>query len=412
MPEWLSQPEEEGAVQPEAAEAGEAEGLETAHMPAWLQAMRPVESAAPAAAEGVDEQRVEKSGPLAGLRGVVRGEDLVTQYQKPPVYTVKLHVSEPQTLRASLMEQVLGSETAAQPVPPESTLAPQYVVRVATGLAMVALILIVLFFGPRPLIPAALSRVDTQVSAVNTLVNNLQPGSPVLVAVDYQAPLAGELKIASLPVIQHLMLRQARLVFVSTNPVGPALAQDLFASALGTTGYKTELAANLGYLIGGSTALKAMAAPASASIAHPLQDALPQVWSVSGSWNVPALYGLNQVNDFTQVILLTDSVESARDWVEQVQPELAAKKVPLIVVSSAQSAPLLQPYQDSGQFTALISGLAGGANYEQVRQSGGNGTAYFNAYLAGILAAVLFILLGGIVSLVSNLASPKTKRKA
>ncbi len=412
VPEWLSQPEEEGAGQIEAAEEVAPESLEAAQMPAWLQAMRPVESAAPVAAEGVDDQRVEKSGPLAGLRGVVRGEDLVTQYQKPPVYSVKLHVSEPQTLRASLMEQVLGSETQAQPVSAESTLAPQYVVRVVTALAMVALILIVLFFGPRPLIPSALSRVDAQVSTVNRLVDNLAPASPVLVAVDYQAPLSGELKIAAQPVIQHLMTRQARLVFVSTNPVGPALAQDLFNSSLGTTGYKTELMANLGYLIGGSTALKAMAAPSSPGSPPSLRDALPLTWSGNGSWNQPALFGLTQVSDFKQVILLTDSVESARDWVEQVQPELVAKNVPLIVVSSAQAAPLLQAYRDSGQFAALISGLAGGANYEQVRQSGGNGTAYFNAYLAGILAAVLFILLGGIVSLVSNLASPKTKRKA
>jgi len=171
--------------------------------------------------------------------------------------------------------------------------------------------------------------------------------------------------------------------------------------------------ANLGYLLGGSTALKVLAAPASDITSRPMRDALPLTWSGDGAWNTqPALFGLNQINDFKQVILITDSVESARDWVEQVQPELAAKKVPLIVISSAQAAPLLQAYQDSGQFAGLIGGLPGGASYEQVRQSRGNGTGYYNAYLAGILAAVLFILLGGVVSLVSNLASPKTKRKA
>ena len=155
--------------------------------------------------------------------------------------------------------------------------------------------------------------------------------------------------------------------------------------------------------MGGSTALKALAT-------SPLQLSVPQTWS-AGGWNQIALANLKQITDFSQVILLTDTPESARDWVEQVQPELAKKNEPLIVISSAQAAPLLRPYQESGQITALLSGLLGGAAYEQIRQVSGTGTSYWNAYLAGILAMVLFILMGGIVSLISNLSHSKTKPK-
>ena len=84
----------------------------------------------------MDDQRIEKSGPLAGLRGILRSEDLVTQYQKPPAYSVKLRVSEPQTSRASLLETVVGAETKGQGVPSESQGAPHLVVRIATGLAL------------------------------------------------------------------------------------------------------------------------------------------------------------------------------------------------------------------------------------------------------------------------------------
>jgi hypothetical protein len=396
--------EEQGALD-EAVASARQDSLELAPLPAWLQAMRPVELAAPSGEESVNDQRVEKSGPLAGLRGVLRSEDLVAQYQKLPSYSVKLHVSEPQTLKAGLLEQVIGDESKPQAVSSESIFAPQLLVRIATGLAMIALILIVIFFGPRPLAPAALSQVDPQVSTINRLVNDLAPGSPVLVGVDYQGGLSGEMRIAAQPVIQHLLSRGARLIFISTQPEGPALAESLFSAArlAGQSGYPVELEANLGYLMGGSTALKALAT-------SPLQLSVPQTWS-AGGWNQIALANLKQITDFSQVILLTDTPESARDWVEQVQPELAKKNEPLIVISSAQAAPLLRPYQESGQITALLSGLLGGAAYEQIRQVSGTGTSYWNAYLAGILAMVLFILMGGIVSLISNLSHSKTKPK-
>ena len=403
--QWLDTSASEQAASDEAAKSQQGD-LEMAPLPAWLQAMRPVESAAPPTTDNVDEQRIEKSGPLAGLRGILRGEDLVTQYQKPPTYSVKLRVSEPQTSRASLLENVVAAETKSQEAPSESQGAPHQLVRIATGLALVALILIVILFGPKPLTPAALSAVDPQAIVINRLVEGLAPNAPVLVAVDYGGGLAGELNIVAQPVLQHLMAKNARIVFVSTQIEGPALAQSLFSTARlsGGSVYPLAFEANLGYLLGGSTALKSLAA-------SPLRSSLPSPWSGGGTWSQPALLGLSQITDFSQVILLTDTPENARDWVEQVQPELAKKQVPLIVVSSAQAAPMLRPYQQSGQITALLSGLTGGTAYEQIRQVRGSGTTSYNAYLAGILAMTLFILMGGIVSQGSKIFTSKPKRK-
>jgi len=404
MNRWLDHPAEEQASHEEAGHEAASEGLEEAQLPAWLQAMRPVESAMPSGDETVNEQRVEKSGPLAGLRGVLRGEDLVTQYQKPPAYSVKLRVTEPQTQRASMLEGLITNEIKAQEIPAESVVTPQLVVRVATGLALIALILIVILFGPRPVVPIVLS--DSGQQVFNN-ISGLVPGAPVLVAVEYQGGLSAELRIAAQPVLQHAMTHTARLVFVSTQPEGPVLAESLFSAARSgiVANYPLALKANLGYLVGGSTALKTFTA-------RPLKESLPQLWGPDASWSQPALQGLSQITDFSQVIVLADNPEAARDWIEQVQPVLAAKKIPLLVISSAQAAPMLQPYQASGQISGLLSGLTGGAAYEQIIQQPGSGTAYWNAYLAGILAIILFILLGGVVSLISNLLSPKTKPKA
>jgi hypothetical protein len=414
MPDWLNKSETEPDLALAAGESG-AEILEQAQLPSWVQAMRPLESVTPGAAPLADAQRVEKSGPLAGLRGVLPGEDLVAAYHKPPVYTAKLHVSDKQQSHAALLEGLLGSETRPQEIPAEPTQAPQYFVRLATALALIALLLIVLLSGLRPLVPASLSMVDAQVSALNKLVNELPVNAPVLVAVEYEAGLQGELSVVALPVLRHLMARQTRLVLISTNPIGPLLGEDLLSRAnLNQLTFKPGLQqANLGYLLGGSTALKQLASPAGAGLPQPLVKAIPVPWSTAGSadWKAnKALAGLNQMADFKLILVLTDNPETGRAWVEQVQPEIN-NRVPLVVISSAQAAPLLRPYQASGQVQALISGLSGGAAYEQVRQNPGEGTAYWNAYQAGILAAVLFILMGGVVSLISNLTHRKSSAK-
>ena len=72
LPEWLKEAGVQES-QPESAMAGEEEAtLSPAALPAWLEAMRPVEAAAPGLPRVEESERsVESSGPLAGLRGIL-----------------------------------------------------------------------------------------------------------------------------------------------------------------------------------------------------------------------------------------------------------------------------------------------------------------------------------------------------
>jgi hypothetical protein len=118
---------------------------------------------------------------------------------------------------------------------------------------------------------------------------------------------------------------------------------------------------------------------------------------------VPAVK-VDGFSEFEAVILLTDSAESGRVWVEQLEsakqahPEMASK--PLIVVSSAQAGPMLEPYASSGQVDVLINGLSDAAKYEYVNQSRpGTARSYWDAFGIGLMLAVLSILLGGTLNL-------------
>ena len=83
----------------------------------------------------------------------------------------------------------------------------------------------------------------------------------------------------------------------------------------------------------------------------------------SEAWSSPVLQGVTHFSDFASVIVLTDSLESGRVWIEQTAS--ARGKTPLILISSAQAGPMFLPYVDSGQVNGLITGLYGAAGAEQ-----------------------------------------------
>jgi len=85
--------------------------------------------------------------------------------------------------------------------------------------------------------------------------------------------------------------------------------------------------------------------------------------------------------------------------VEQTEDSRGA--VPILVVSSAQSAPMIYPYYDSGQVAGIVSGLYGGAIFEQQYNNGRPGLArnYWDAYSIGMLLAMLLLVVGGLVNL-------------
>ena len=72
----------------------------------------------------------------------------------------------------------------------------------------------------------------------------------------------------------------------------------------------------------------------------------------------------------------------------------------MVFVASAQAAPILLPYVDSGQVNGMISGIYGAAGAEQ-RNAGLPGFVrrYWDAYSLGLYLAVVLIVLGGLWNL-------------
>ncbi len=407
LPDWIG--EEAAPMTAAASLEGEEEPqleLAQAELPSWVEDMRPVESAIGGELTSDGDQRIEKAGPLAGLRGILPGEDTAVRYRKLPVYSVKLRVSERQRQYINLLDNVISLENQAQAIPALPSKAPQFILRLAIGiLLIVGLLLPPLFDVQISGLPSVAP--EGMLELYNT-VEALPAGARVLLAVEYEPALSGEMKLASSAVIEHLMVKNSIIVVVSTSTTGPIMAEQLLDDIhLRQPGFNLEnQKVNLSYLAGGTSSLL--------EFAHSPRSAAPVALdtSVTGQlpWESHALQDINSVRDFALVIVLTDSAETGRAWVEQVQPMLG--NTPLTMVTSAQAAPLLHPYLESQQVDGLVSGLYGGAMYEKRSGRVSLPAGYYMGYQGAFLVGILVLFLGGIISMVMSMSRRAKKGKA
>ena len=406
MPDWLSRPEpgtaetsqQEPSMSSTVFPQGDDETLAPVELPSWVQAMRPVEAVVSDNALTTDNQPAEQEGPLAGLRGLIPMAPIGSA-QRPKPLSLKLQASDEQQAGAALLQEILASETSPRAVLAQAVVMPQNVLRWALSALLLVVLgsMITLRTQAFP-VPSAL---PGAVSAASSAVANIPESSQVLVVIDYEPALAGEMEATSGPLLDQIaLLRHPRLLFLSTSPNGSALAERLMTStninqpSPSGLGYNAgEHYFNLGYLPGGASGvLEFVGSP---------RTAMPSA-------------AVERLSEFSAVIVLTDHAESGRVWVEQLsalkQVDPALTNQPLLVVSSAQAGPLLQPYVSSRQITGMVSGLSDAATYEFINNSRpGIARNYWDTFGVGLMTAIAAITLGSLWSLFTCLRARRAK---
>jgi hypothetical protein len=267
LPEWISQVSAESeSPEGQPAEEEQEPGLAPAQLPTWLEAMRPVEAAAPAAPAGEDlSAQVEKVGPLAGLRGVIPAEPVIGHLRKPPAYSVKLQVSESQHLNSVILQRLLASEGEAKPVSPRGGAASQAVVRLVIAVFLFLAVLVPLWLNTQNLPLPDPTFIPTGVMETNNLINSLNSGEPVLLGIDYEPGLSAEMDATAKTIVKQLTSRGITLALVSTNPIGPVIAERLMSSVKADQTY-----VNLGFIAGGPAGLLSFAEAPKAAMPYDL----------------------------------------------------------------------------------------------------------------------------------------------
>ena len=394
MPDWLS--DAEGLAEGDAALAStdtHEDGLRPAELPSWVQAMRPVESVI-SETDGVpvEEQPMEEKGPLAGLRGVLPAVAGIGPSSKPKAILLKLQASDEQQANATMLEQMLAEEIDPKPVIKQKVVLTQRLLRWVIAILLLAVVIIGNGTQLNPMPTSAPLEIS---AALNYVRDTLPSNAPVLLIFDYEAALADELEASAAPLVDLMLtLKAPRLSLLSSTPTGSGLAERFIQPFRDSHNFQRgQQFINLGYLPGGAAGVLAFSE-------NPML-VKPHTTTGENAWATSVLQDVTKLSEFKAIILLTDNAETARVWVEQT--ESVRGEAGVLVVSSAQSGPMILPYAQSGQVDGMVSGLSGSAPIEQAN-SGRPGIVrrYWDAYSFGLLTAASLIALGSVWSLLSG----------
>ncbi|MGD2157986.1 MAG: hypothetical protein PVG32_14015, partial [Anaerolineales bacterium] len=395
LPDWiLGVPEEEAEEQVSEIEPEEAK-IAPGDLPTWLATMRPAERTED---ERKDEGKVETAGPLVGLSETLAAEPEIARLKRPPAYSVKLQVTENQQKHAKLWEQMLAGEGEPREIPKPPILTTQSLLRWLIALSLLIVIAGVVVFDSRLVPYPDPALIPTEILDTSRLITALPAEAPVMIAFNYEPGLSGEMDASAAAVIDHLMLKGARLTLISTSPIGPVLAERFINRIQAKHDYSSDQQyTNLGYVPGGISGLL--------GFAQIPQRVTPLSFGGLDAWETQPLQGVMRLADFAMTVVITDNPDTARAWVEQVQPMFG--DTPLVMVVSAQAEPLVRPYHDNStrQVDGLISSLTGGAAYEALINRSSLVRSYWDAFSAGLFIAIGSILVGGAYNLISVLLS-------
>ena len=367
--------------------------LEEAQLPVWLEGLRQTGSDSPIRTL-IDEKdkHIESAGPLVGMQGALPAEPDVARQKKTSTYSAKLLATEKQQANAAIIEEMIKSSSEPAELPNRPVVAPLHMFRIAVFIILVMAILLPIGLK---ISKSPFPQITPETYEVSQIVNHVAPNSPVLLGVDYEPGLSGEMEAVSSIIIDHLMVKGAYLVLVSTIPTGPFQAERLINLTNTNGGHKYVQGkeyTNLGYIPGGQSGLLALA--------QATRQIFPYDMGGNIAWENQQLQNVQKPSDFSLVMVLTDNPDTARTWIEQVGPSLG--NTPLLMAVSAQAEPFVRPYfaANPKQVNGMVAGLAGGTSYEKLMPHPGLSSLYWDSYSLGALAAAGLIFISGLVNMV------------
>lgn len=318
----------------------------------------------------VKETVTEQAELLLGEAGMPAVVMPLPEEEKPEVKNSvpDLLLLRSQKDRADLLKNLIAEEfTPSMPIKPGGMQSKGWGRLILSLILLVALVSMILIGGSKPsdsLAPRPPAR------AFADRLDQLNADKPILVVLDYQAGTSAEMEALAQPVMQSLVQKGMRQDWLAVQPTGLWLAQKLQET------FSSKIPVTKQYLAGGKLALLNL----SVGIQPYLR--LPQIPGI-----LPE--DIRHLNDYQAMLILSDSAEDVRYWIEQASMWMDPGKI--LVVSAEQSRVMLMPYYQTGQLGGYVAGLTDITDSAQTQSPLFNS---FGAYQAGMLVMILALLLG------------------
>jgi len=359
--------------------------LEAAKIPTWLDDFVP-ENILDTDSSPKDQAKGHYlKGPLLELDHPLPLEPAIKKISPPNIPTQDILLTDIQEKHVSYIFDLIKSESAGQKIGSRRVFVPQPLLQTLIALALMIGI-IFSFLGQKNMIKPDSAPVNVQQFVHD--IEDLTAGDNVLVAVDYQASFAGELENGAGQIMNQILSTGANINFISSNPIGPGLIDHLVSSHLPAELQEPDQSYfSLGYISGGSAALLHFAENPKETTAAHIEE-------------YPNLSSISSIKDYSMVLVITDDLNNARSWLEQVQPKITGtisheNQLPFLMLTSSQLEALIHPYYATSpqKLNGYLSGLKAMSQFESLSSSEPENDLW-NGYSRGISTTFLILIAG------------------
>lgn len=219
-------------------------------------------------------------------------------------------------------------------------------------------------------------------------VQSLPSGTAIGLTFDCQPGALPELYPQMLAILQHLKVRQTRIICVAFMAEGAMIAHnaltDVFGASQSHPGYGKTFV-NLGFIAGGETGM--------AAFAKSVKGVAPQDYYGSPTDKMEVLSGVETAKDFALIVEFAYGTPGIPEIMRQMQSPYGVK---IAAAATALIATQVMPYLKSGQMVGMLTGLRGAAEYENLIGKPGEAVAGMDAQSVAHVAIILAILVGNI----------------
>lgn len=226
--------------------------------------------------------------------------------------------------------------------------------------------------------------IDKMVPPLYEFIEELEPGDPVLVSVEYSAVMKSEMTPVLHAVAKHLFDKGCTVLLWATSTDGAMFAQTVVEIA--PEGYEVGRdIVNFGFVAGYEAAVSALCAD--------FKKTFPADFFGNPTAGMEIIADIDTIQDIKLVFQLTGGGLGPLLWVRQAVIPYGTAFASAV---SSSMLPSAVPYYESGQILALLNGLVGAAEYELLTETPGMGLAGMAGQSLGHLFVIAVVLLGNL----------------
>lgn len=248
---------------------------------------------------------------------------------------------------------------------------------------IIALVVLLPLFFP---IGLPIRPTDSTQTAYDAM-DNLDPGSKVLVSCEYGPSTKPEVHPMVYAVLRHLFKNGHKVYITCLWPDGQFMAEEAIEEI-------AEQEFNLTY---GKDYVLLGFRPGNEAVVKGIVSNIRKLYSTDARGTltdkIPMMEGINQLVDFDFIFTASAGYPGTVEWVQYGADPTG---VPMSTGVTSIQVNEVMPYVQSGQVKGILAGMPGAAEYEKLVGVPGIGTSGMDAQSIAHLVIVLFIIFGNV----------------